>query len=125
MIAAAIGAIAAAEAMNWREFEPAKCRAHPAIIARLHGVGCGPLIALRRDYKPIGCEEAFTDYADSRFESLRVDDTPEVRALATEVNPHGLKFPDGVRVPILAVLAHDDSRDSYVRRLRALLKVVR
>jgi hypothetical protein len=116
----------AVQHMTPRQFHSAKCRPHPAIVARLHGDGRGRLVAVRRDYKPIGCNDAFADYTDARFDSLRIDDTPEVRALAAGINLEGRSnFPGGSVVPILVVLDNGDTRESYCRRLRALIEELR
>lgn len=111
--------------MGLREFRAAKCRVSPAIIYALHGDGHGRLLAVDRSYRPVG-HKGFADYGDSQFDHLRYDDSPEIRAQAASVNEDGRSnFPCGTRVPILVLLAHDDSRDTYCRRLQALLKVAR
>jgi hypothetical protein len=98
---------------------------HRSTLYALHGTGHGQLILVGRDYRPLG-HPSFADYGDPQFDHLRCDDTAQVRALATSINENGnSNFPNGVRVPILVLLAPSDSRDSYCRRLQALLKVVR
>lgn len=127
MIPALFEAITTAQAMKPREFHSAKSRAHPAIIYALHGDGRVRLLAVDRDYHPVGFgHEGFADYADPRFDDLRCDDTPAIRKLAAEINIAGRSnFPGGVRVPILVLLANGDSRESYCRRLRALIEELR
>ena len=118
-------AITTAKAMKPREVKVAKSKAHPAIIARLHGDGHGRLLAVDRSYKPLG-HQGFADYGDPSFDHLRCDDTPALRALAAAINEDGRSnFPCGVRVPILVVLADEDTRETYCRRLLALLEAAR
>jgi hypothetical protein len=111
--------------MKYGAFEGAKCFADPNVLARIVGDGLGTFIPVLRNYKPIGCTDAFPDYADARFDHLRIPDTPGVRAVAASINENGLKFPEGVRVPILEILANEDSRDTYRQRIRALIEVLR
>jgi hypothetical protein len=123
-------AIAAAMAMTPRQFAAAKCFAHPEILYALHGDGRGRLLAVGRDYRPVGlpsdqgCRHA--DYADERFDCIRIQDSPAVRGLATQINPAGRSsLRGGVRVPILALIDARDTRQTYCARLRALIKALR
>lgn len=119
--------LAAVSALRGPQFHATKSRPHPSIGYALHGTGDGQqLILVGRDYRPLG-HNGFADYADPQFDHLRCEDKPEVRALATCINENASSGhrKGGVRVPLLIILAPDDTRDSYCRRIRALLKVWR
>lgn len=111
--------------LTGRAFQATKSRAHPSIPYAGQCDGRGTLVLVDRSYRPLG-HQGFADYADPKFDHLRFDDTAEVRLLAVSINENGnSNFPVGEPGPILVFLAHNDSRDSYCRRLQALLKVVR
>jgi len=120
-------AIAAAKAMKPRAFNNAKSMADPRLLYVLHGDGHGELIALDRQYRPLGYTEGGNvEYGEPRFAHLRMAEIPAVRSLAIEVNENGCSaFPGGVRVPIFVFLGAKDTRETYCARLSALVQALR
>lgn len=121
--------------MKRRQFEMAKSVRHPSIVYCLHGDGKGRVIALGRDYKPVGVNTALhVDYAAPAFAHLRVTLTPlladHLRCIAVSVNEWGdtsLYGGPGSPVPIFQVLGPRDRISTYCARLmeiQALQKYV-
>ena len=124
MVALFARAAAAARAMKCREFEVAKAEIRANIVYCLHDIGTdtGLLVPVDRNYHVVGFDPRRAPYAYDapEFASVRLKDTPAVRRLATEIIKRSWRGTG----PTLYVLADDDTRQAYARRMEALAACV-
>ena len=119
-------AAAVAKAMKAREFEAAKAESgsHPEIVYALHDIGTdsGLLVPVDRHYHVVGSDPRHAPYTYDapEFVPLRIEDTPALRAFATEIVKRSWLGTG----PTLYVLADDDTRQKFAKRMLALAACV-